>query len=100
MSKSTMKELVVELEKIEEYPEINEMIKDAKAGAYHDFKSEKYSSPKSALIRFLTLIADNHPSQYDKIIKIRKAVMKGDYDERPDAGDLKALTSNIYQDKK
>ena len=40
--KSTMVELVEELRKLPESPEINFMIEEALAGEYHDYKNEKY----------------------------------------------------------
>lgn len=40
--KSTMVELVEELNKLPKSPEIDFMIKEAKAGEYHDYKNNKY----------------------------------------------------------
>ncbi|OED40243.1 hypothetical protein ACH42_17165 [Endozoicomonas sp. (ex Bugula neritina AB1)] len=46
MRKSTMVELVEELQKLPQSPDIEYMIEEAKAGEYHDYKNIKYDCGK------------------------------------------------------
>jgi capsid portal protein len=84
MSKSTMIELVQELEALPPTPAITEIIDEAKAGEYHDFKNEKYVCGKVALVAKL-YTADLHD--------LAERVKEGEFDETPDEEDRKMLDS-------
>jgi hypothetical protein len=84
MRKSTMVELVQELEKItpqNKYQEaqINFMLKEAKAGEYHDYKNKKYACGKVAVSGYLREAG---------LIDLARRVENGEFDEEPDAEDL------------
>jgi len=70
--KSTIVELVSELEKLNVNHMYDKIIKEAKNGEYHDFKSRKYACPKIALIGAL--------SNYLNLDSIREDVINGKYD--------------------
>lgn len=92
--KSTMNELVVELEKIEpKTPDLEQIIREAKAGEYHDYKNRKYTCGKMAVIGFLHTAAQTHPSVEGKaaLLKLRQQVMDGDFDEEADEDDLNEM---------
>lgn len=73
MSKSTTVELVEELEKRNVDGKYNRIIAEAKAGEYHDFRNNKYATPK------VTLVA--HLGEFPELSDIGKDVMTGVYDE-------------------
>lgn len=78
-----MVELVQELEEISpRTPEIEEMIAEAKAGEYHDYKNEKYTCGKVAVAAKLHRAG---------LLELRKRVIEGEFDEEPDAEDRKML---------
>jgi hypothetical protein len=78
--KSTMVELVTELEKLPE-PRgqlVELMITEAKAGEYHDYKNQKYVCGKVAVVGLLREAG---------LDGLAKQVMNGDYDEEADEQD-------------
>lgn len=80
--------LVAELEKLPKTPAIQEMIDEAKAGEYHDFKNNKYACGKVEVVMKLTKAGLN---------ALADRVKNGEFDEQPDAEDkaeLKALLKN------
>lgn len=80
--KSTMVELVQELEKLPQTPQILEMIAEAKAGEYHDYKNQKYVCGKVESSN--RLMALGHK---DLAMRIRD----GEFDEEADASDVQML---------
>lgn len=76
--KSTMIELVDELRKLPQTPEIKLMIQEALAGEYHDYKNNKYVCGKmeSAL-------------RLDKLghTDLANRIKNGEFDEEADADD-------------
>lgn len=86
MSKSTMIELVEELEKLPQNDAIKEIIQEAKAGEFHDFKNKKYICGKLTLIEKLNELG---------LHKIRKDVIDGIYDEEPDDADRALVNSHL-----
>lgn len=87
--KSTMVELVTELEKVHpRTPLIEQMIAEAKAGEYHDYKNEKYICGKVAVVGYLREAGLND---------LAKQVMNGDFDEEADAEDAKMLDGIIRE---
>ena len=81
MKKSTIVDLVSELEKLNPSQERDLIISEAKAGEFHDFKSMKYEAPKIALAQLLNQYAENNKSHHEEIGKILDDVMNGKYDE-------------------
>lgn len=84
--KSTMVELVEELRKLPESPEINFMIEEALAGEYHDYKNEKYVCGKyesSTRLRSL-----GYP-------ELAQRIEQGEFDEIMDALDKQAMSAMI-----
>lgn len=85
-SKSTMVELVTELEKLPQTSEINYMIKEAKAGEFHDYKNSKYVCGKvEASIRLRQL---GHP-------ELAVRIEQGEFDEEADADDEAMMIADI-----
>ena len=82
--KSTMVELVQELEKLPQTDGIKVMIADAKAGEYHDYKNQKYACGKHASSH--QLIALGHP-------ELANRIQNGEFDEEADEADLEYLRS-------
>lgn len=76
--KSTMIELVQELEKLQKTPQIDFIISEAKAGEYHDYKNNKYVCGKVA--------ASSHLRQAG-LIDLAKRIEDGEFDEEADEQD-------------
>lgn len=70
---------------------VTEIIKQAEAGEFHDFKSTLYACGKVQLVNMLYEANDMGA------IKIREAVINGDYDESPDEED-KAIMKKDWID--
>ncbi len=86
MSKSTMVELVQELELLPNSEAINCMIKEAKAGEYHDFKNDKYACGKmesSARLRYL-----GYP-------ELAYRIEHGEFDEEADDLDIQMMKNDL-----
>lgn len=77
-NKSTMVELVQELEKLPPSPKLSIIITEAKAGEYHDYKNQKYACGKVAVVGLLQEIGH---------ADLAYRVMNGEFDEEPDAED-------------
>lgn len=82
MSKSTMFELVDELKKLPDCDEIREMIAEARAGEYHDYKNKKYICGKFEVIQRLRKL---------RHIDLANRITNGEFDEEPDEEDLAAM---------
>jgi hypothetical protein len=89
MRKSTMVELPQELEALNKDGKYDEIIAEAKAGEYHDFKNQKYACGKIEVV--------NKLSAFPELNHIRQAVMDGDYDEEMDEAD-KAQMREDFKD--
>lgn len=96
--KSTMVELVIELEKLkQELPEscfeIHEMIKDAKSGEYHDYKNKKYDCGKMESYIKLKEIAKKYDVNFARTIA--EDIANGMYDESADEQDRENMRNDI-----
>ena len=93
MKKSTITDLPKDILAIipagESIPEIKEILDEARAGEYHDFKNQKYVCGKMAVIEKL---------KDKRLASIRKAVMDGVYDEEPDEEDDKLMREEWLED--
>ena len=78
MTKSTMFELVDELRKLPDSPEIREMIREARAGEYHDYKSKRYICGKYEAVKRLRRL---------KFPELANRIVDGEFDELPDEED-------------
>lgn len=87
--KSTMVELVKELEKLPRSNYLDLIIAEAKAGEYHDFKNKKYECGKLALVHKLFELG---------LTEIRQDVIDGVYDEDADEDDLEMLVKDLFTD--
>lgn len=76
--KDTRIHLVQELEKLPLTPAIQEMISEAKAGEYHDYKNQKYICGKVAVARKLEAAG---------LIQLAERVKDGEFDEEMDEED-------------
>lgn len=85
--KSTHIELVVELTALNNNNQYAEIIAEAQAGEYHDYKNNKYVCGKVALVEKL--------EAFPELDHIRKAVINGEYDETPDEEDKAMLRKDI-----
>jgi len=79
---STMVELVQELERLPRTPAVQELIDEARAGEYHDYKNNKYDCGKVESSRKLRAAG---------LIDLAKRIENGDFDEEPDADDDKMI---------
>ena len=85
MKKSTITDLPKEIEVLIPEAErtilINQILTEARAGEFHDFKSNKYAAGKHQVVLMMRNTNDA------RLISIIQAVMNGDYDESPDDND-------------
>lgn len=87
MSKSTMTDLVAELEKRNKDGKYDFLISEAKAGEYHDFKNKKHDCGKVGLV--------NDLASFPELEDIRWAVINGEYDEKADEQDKELMRQDI-----
>lgn len=80
MSKSTNKELVIELQALNKDNRLDQIINKAIAGHYHDFKA-----PEHVVCGKMEF--GNDSAWFPELIELRQAVIDGDYDESPDEDD-------------
>lgn len=87
--KSTMVELVQELEKVTpRTPAIEEMIQEARAGEYHDYKNKKYVCGKVEAYKKL---------QKAGLYTLAGQVRDGEFDEEADQEDREMLRKDIEE---
>ena len=94
-SKSTMVELVEELEKLladsstteQQRQGLRMMVDEAKAGEYHDFKNEKYACGKVASSGYLRKLG---------FVDLARRIIDGEFDEVADAEDLKRVRDELF----
>lgn len=84
--KSTMVELVEELQALPPSPEIDEMIAEAKAGEYHDYKNRKYVCGKMAVYGKLKAAG---------LDDLANRITAGEFDEEADAEDIKNMREEL-----
>lgn len=96
--KSTRVELVKELEKIPSHPAIEEMIEEAKAGEYHDFKNKKYVCGKAGFVYKATKALGEITEGKDQLTSLVGEITEGVYDEKADDEDMDYLRSEIEKD--
>lgn len=96
MDKDTRVDLVQELHHIlplaENLPYVaalRDMISEAKAGEYHDYKNQKYACGKMASHEFLENIGTPSAKQ------LAARIAKGEFDERPDDQDRLAIMQSL-----
>ncbi len=87
MRKSTMVELVQELDSRNVDNLYDNIIEEAKAGEFHDYKNDKYLCGKMALIEKL--------SKFPELKYIETQVRNGDYDESPDDDDKRLMAEGL-----
>jgi len=80
--KSTMVELVQELEKLPKSDDVKEMIKEALAGEYHDFKNKKYLCGKVEAYNRLKAMGVGY---------LADRIAGGEFDEIADEEDIENL---------
>lgn len=83
MKKSTRVDLVKVLKERNVDGKFDELIADAEAGEFHDYKNVKYDAPKLELHKQL--------GKFPELTDIREEVENGVYDEEADAEDLENL---------
>jgi len=84
--KDTRIHLVEELMKLERNPLIQEMIDEAKAGEYHDYKNEKYPCGKMAVVGKLNAAG---------LKDLAKRVINGEFDEVADEEDKEMMRKDL-----
>lgn len=96
MEKSTIKDLSNDIRQavpnFKENQVIMEIIRQAQAGEFHDFKNTTYACGKFALAQMLQ--EANEPL----LLKIRQSVIDGEYDESPDAEDKAQMKKDWLAD--
>lgn len=86
MRKSTMVELVEELEKLPKSTEIDYMIEEAKAGQYHDYKNTRYVCGKMESYMRLRSLG---------YVELADRIKSGEFDEEADADDIKMMRDDL-----
>lgn len=86
LKKSTMVELVQELEALPQTPAIEEMIAEARAGEYHDYKNNKYVCGKFAVAGKLDAAG---------LFDLSRRVKDGEFDEEADEEDLDRMRKDF-----
>ena len=86
MRKSTMVELVTELEKLPASPEIDLMIEEAKAGEYHDYKNRKYACGKMESSQRLRRLG---------YLGLAHRIEQGEFDEEADEEDKALMRKDL-----
>jgi len=89
--KSTMVELVEELEKLPRCPGVHQMIVEAKAGEYHDYKNKKYDCGKMAASQILRKLGH---------VELAQRIEAGEFDEEADEDDRKMMRADVLNDIK
>lgn len=84
--KSTMVELVKELEKLPQTDDIKFMIEEAKAGEYHDYKNKKYICGKLESSQRLRNLGHS---------ELAKRIESGEFDEPADVEDKKRMLAEL-----
>lgn len=87
-SKSTMVELVQELEKRNESGKYDELIKRAKAGWYHDFKN-----PEHIVCGKIQFVSDS--AKFPELNDLREQIKEGVYDEDADEEDKAEMRKDL-----
>jgi hypothetical protein len=95
MQKTTNKDLVLELSKLDQMGELRPIIINAIKNKYHCFKSE-VAAPKHELVKDLNDAINKfkHPG----LNQIKQAVINGVYDERPDQQDIKDMSAWLQEE--
>ena len=101
MKKSTITDLPKDIESVipgmeffsgERKRLVQQIIDEARAGEFHDFKNKKYTCGKVQVVEMLTACKE------PKLNPIIKAVIDGVYDESPDAEDKAMMKKDwIYE---
>ena len=98
--KSTMVELVQELEALEpKTPGLLTIIMEAKAGEYHDYKNRKYVCGKHAVVKDLRAEADRPKTPKalrEPLRALAQRVIAGEFDEEADEEDKAELRKHIH----
>lgn len=89
--KNTMTDLVKELE-LRNTPDgrYNDLIAEAKAGEFHDYKNKKYTCGKLA---FISIVSDKFPELSDIATEFKHGV----YDEKMDEEDKEMMRKDLKE---
>lgn len=71
---------------------VMEIIRQAKAGEFHDFKNTTHVCGKMAVVKML------YEADEPALMSIRQAVIDGDYDESPDDDDKAKMKKDWLDD--
>lgn len=87
--KDTRTDLVEELLKLPQTRGLAFIIKEARAGEFHDYKNQKYVCGKVALVDYLRAESRIHPNNEaaQELIKLQDRVIAGEFDEEADEED-------------
>lgn len=111
-SKSTMVELVEELEKLRPLfiqeagrgadEVLDFLIHEAKAGEFHDYKNQKYVCGKVAAVGLLRQLYEQCVNRgfvklADELARIGSDVTRGEYDEEADEDDQRELAKHLAE---
>lgn len=89
MKKDTRFELIPELMKLPPSELKDQLIREAKAGEFHDYQNEKYACGKMALSELLEQEGSN------LALKIKSDVENGVYDETADENDKEKMRKEM-----
>lgn len=88
MRKSTNKELVAELEKVNKDGKFDKIIQQAKDNYYHDYKQ-----PEHVVCGKILFVAET--ANIPELSALRNAVMNGEYDEEADEIDKAEMRKDL-----
>lgn len=94
--KDTRTDLVEELLKLKQYPEIKFMIDEAKAGEFHDYKNEKYVCGKAESYNRLKQLAFHYQDEACSYLADR--IAEGEFDEEADEDDKAMMRKELAED--
>ena len=96
MQKSTITDLPKDIQQavpnFKDNELIMEIIRQAQAGEFHDYKNTTYVCGKTVAVQMLQ--ETNEPA----LTPIRQAIIDGDYDEKPDDEDMAAMKKDWLAD--
>lgn len=95
--KDTRIHLVQELEQLPRTASLDQIIAEAKAGEFHDYKNQKYACGKVAVVDFLRREAVTHPDSNAarKLIELSQRVIQGEFDEVADREDIENMRKDL-----
>lgn len=90
-------ELVAALEKLPSTPSLEDIIADARAGEYHDYKNTKWPCGKIAAYSALYTesLATKDAATSNELLRLANQIKEGEYDELADEEDKAMMRKDL-----